>query len=43
MKGKVIGDILVVKKVPDNLDEILKLPYINRVVKLGQIQFLSLI
>ncbi|RAP44466.1 class I SAM-dependent methyltransferase family protein [uncultured Methanosphaera sp.] len=37
MKGKVIGDILVVKKVPDNLDEILKLPYINRVVKLGQI------
>ena len=37
MKGKLIGDILVVKKVPDNLDEIIKLPYINKIVKLGQI------
>lgn len=37
MKGKVIGDILVVKEVPENLDEILKLPYIKKVVKLGQI------
>ncbi len=37
MKGKLIGDILVVKKVPDNLDELVELPYINRVVKLGHI------
>jgi len=37
MKGKVIGDILVVKDVPDDLDEIVKLPYINNVVKLGKI------
>lgn len=37
MKGKIIGDILVVKKEPEDLDEIIKLPYINRVVKLGQI------
>ncbi len=37
MKGKLIGDILVVKKVPENLDELLKLPYINRVVKIGHI------
>lgn len=37
MKGKLIGDILVVKNVPDDLDELVKLPYINRVVKLGKI------
>ncbi|WP_455645320.1 class I SAM-dependent methyltransferase [Methanosphaera sp.] len=37
MKGKLIGDILVVKKEPDNLEELIKFPYINRVVKLGQI------
>lgn len=37
MKGKLIGDILVVKKEPEDLDEIIKLPYINRVVKLGKI------
>lgn len=37
MKGKLIGDILVVKKEPENLEEIIKLPYINKVVKLGQI------
>ena len=35
MKGKLIGDILVVKKEPDNLEEIIKLPYVNKVVKLG--------
>ena len=38
MKGKLIGDILVVKKEPDNLEEIIKLPYINKVVKLGKIR-----
>lgn len=37
MKGKLIGDILVVKKVPDNLDELIQLPYINNVVKIGHI------
>ena len=37
MKGKLIGDILVVKKVPDDLEEIIELPYINKVVKLGKI------
>lgn len=37
MKGKLIGDILVVKKEPENLEELLKLPYINRVVKIGHI------
>ena len=37
MKGKLIGDILVVKKEPDNLEEIIKLPYVNKVVKLGKI------
>lgn len=37
MKGKLIGDILVVKKEPEDLEELIKLPYINRVVKLGQI------
>jgi len=37
MKGKLIGDILVVKKIPDNLDELIQLPYINNVVKIGHI------
>lgn len=37
MKGKLIGDILVVKKEPENLEEIINLPYINKVVKLGKI------
>ncbi len=37
MKGKLIGDILVVKRVPDDLEEIVKLPYVNKVVKLGRI------
>ncbi|MCD7781786.1 MAG: class I SAM-dependent methyltransferase family protein [Methanosphaera sp.] len=37
MKGKLIGDILVVKKEPEDLEELIKLPYINRVVKIGHI------
>ncbi len=37
MKGKVIGDILVLKKEPTNLQELLDLPEVNRVVKLGHI------
>lgn len=37
MKGKVIGDILVVKEEPEDMEEILKLPYINKIVKLGRI------
>lgn len=37
MKGKLIGDILVVKKEPENIEELIKLPYINRIVKLGHI------
>ncbi|MBI5679656.1 MAG: class I SAM-dependent methyltransferase family protein [Methanobacterium sp.] len=37
MKGKVIGDILVLKNEPNNLDELLKLPEVNRIVKLGRI------
>ncbi|WP_323737349.1 class I SAM-dependent methyltransferase family protein [Methanosphaera sp. ISO3-F5] len=37
MKGKIIGDILVVKKEPEDIDEIIKLPYINNIVKLGTI------
>lgn len=37
MKGKLIGDILVVKKVPEDIDEIVKLPYINRIIKIGHI------
>ncbi|HEX3014404.1 MAG TPA: class I SAM-dependent methyltransferase family protein [Methanobacterium sp.] len=37
MKGKVIGDILVLKKEPTNLQELLDLPEVNRIVKLGHI------
>ncbi len=37
MKGKVIGDILVLKKEPDNLQELLDLPEVKRIVKLGHI------
>lgn len=37
MKGKLIGDILVVKKEPEDIDEILKLPYVNNIVKIGSI------
>jgi len=37
MKGKVIGDILVVKNDVINEDELLKTPGVNRIVKLGRI------
>ncbi|MGZ7048434.1 MAG: class I SAM-dependent methyltransferase family protein, partial [Methanobacterium sp.] len=37
MKGKVIGDILVLKKEPNDLQELLKLPEVKRIVKLGRI------
>ena len=37
MKGKVIGDILVLKNEPDNLQELLDLPEVKRIVKLGRI------
>ena len=42
MKGKLIGDILVVKKEPENLEELIKLPYINKVVKLGKIHAIEI-
>lgn len=37
MKGKVIGDILVLKNEPDNIQELLDLPEVKRIVKLGRI------
>lgn len=37
MKGKLIGDILVVKEKPEDMDELLKRPYINKIVRLGRI------
>ncbi|WP_424354290.1 class I SAM-dependent methyltransferase [Methanobacterium sp. MBAC-LM] len=37
MKGKVIGDILVLKNEPDNMQELLDLPEVKRIVKLGRI------
>jgi tRNA wybutosine-synthesizing protein 2 len=37
MKGKVIGDILVVKNDVEDVDELLKTPGVNRIVKLGRI------
>jgi len=37
MRGKVIGDILVLKNKPDNLQELLDLPEVKRIVKLGRI------
>lgn len=37
MKGKVIGDILVLKNEPNNLQELLNLPDVKRIVKLGRI------
>ena len=37
MKGKLIGDILVVHKKPDNMEELLELPYINNVVQIKSI------
>jgi len=38
MKGKVIGDILVLKKNVNNPQELLKIPGVNRVVRLGRIK-----
>lgn len=37
MKGKVIGDILVVKSDVEDVEELLKTPGVNRIVKLGRI------
>ncbi len=41
MKGKVIGDILVLKKDAENPETLLKLPGVNRIVKLGRIKGLK--
>lgn len=41
MKGKVIGDILVLKNKPENLHELLQLPEVKRIVKLGRINGLK--
>ena len=38
MKGKVIGDILVLKKNINNPQELLKISGVNRVVRLGRIK-----
>lgn len=38
MKGKVIGDILVLKKEVNNPESLLDIPGVNRVVKLGRIK-----
>ncbi len=37
MKGKILGDILLVKEVNDDLQELLKIPGVNKIVKLGHI------
>ena len=37
MKGKLIGDIMVVKNKPEDMDELITRPYINKIVKLGKI------
>ncbi|MDO5824943.1 MAG: class I SAM-dependent methyltransferase family protein [Methanosphaera sp.] len=37
MKGKLIGDIMVVKQIPKDMDELIKRPYVNNIVKLGKI------
>lgn len=37
MKGKVIGDILVLKKEPEDIQELLELPEVKRIVKLKRI------
>lgn len=37
MRGKVIGDILVLKNEPEDLQELLDLPEVKRIVKLGRI------
>ena len=41
MKGKVIGDILVLKNHVDNPQELLKIPGVNRVVRLRRIKGLK--
>jgi tRNA wybutosine-synthesizing protein 2 len=41
MKGKVIGDILVVKENVDDIDKLLKTPGVKRIVKLGRINGLK--
>ncbi|MCE7697581.1 MAG: hypothetical protein K8E24_001585 [Methanobacterium paludis] len=41
MKGKVIGDILVVKQDVENPNGLLEIPGVNRVVKLGRINGLK--
>lgn len=41
MKGKVIGDILVLKKDVENPETFLEIPGVNRVVKLGRIRGLK--
>jgi len=41
MRGKVIGDILVLKNEPENLQELLDLPEVKRIVKLGRINGLK--
>jgi tRNA wybutosine-synthesizing protein 2 len=41
MKGKVIGDILLVKGEVENLEELLETPGVNRIVKLGRISGLK--
>lgn len=37
MKGKLIGDIMVVKNKPEDMAELINRPYINKIVKLGKI------
>jgi len=41
MKGKVIGDILVIKRDVENPEALLDIPGVNRVVKLGRIKGLK--
>lgn len=41
MKGKVIGDILVIKENVENPEKLLKTPCVNRIVKLGRISGLK--
>jgi tRNA wybutosine-synthesizing protein 2 len=41
MKGKVIGDILVIKEDIENPEKLLEIPGVNRIVKLGRISGLK--
>ncbi len=41
MKGKVIGDILVIKGDVENPEKLLETPGVNRIVKLGRISGLK--